>query len=365
MNNNMKLLYITFIDFGKAISGSSVRPQKMYAAFGALGCDILLLEGQQNDRSRRRKNVKAVLKKLKSFRPDICYIEPPSGPFFNSIDHELLRRLKKMHVPMGLFYRDMYWKFGLQKGNGLISRIKASLVSCMQRRDWRRFSKTLNIIYFPTEEMAKILPCSCAVKALPPGCFEAAVRYPTNEVPTGIYVGGVAELYGTEKLLRAAEQVNAQHVKFRLKLVCRETEWNRFVEQNNFHPDDRWLEVLHISGDDQLSDQYGKSDFALCPQQVTEYNHITISVKFMEYISYGKPIIVTACRPLKSYVEQYGIGIVAEDTTEDFARALERMAEDPVGRGEMAQRCLLARSQNLWIDRAQTVIKDLSAINEG
>ena len=209
------------------------------------------------------------------------------------------------------------------------------------------------------------MPCSCAVKALPPGCFEAAVRYPMNEVPTGIYVGGVAELYGTEKLLRAAEQVNAQRVKFRLKLVCRETEWNRFVEQNNFHPDDRWLEVLHISGDDQLSDQYGKSDFALCPQQVTEYNHITISVKFMEYISYGKPIIVTACRPLKSYVEQYGIGIVAEDTTEDFARALERMAEDPVGRGEMAQRCLLARSQNLWIDRAQTVIKDLSAINEG
>ena len=40
----MKLLYITYIDFGDFRSGSSVRPQMMYRAFKELGCEIKLLQ---------------------------------------------------------------------------------------------------------------------------------------------------------------------------------------------------------------------------------------------------------------------------------------------------------------------------------
>lgn len=108
---SLKVLYITFTDFGELSSGSSVRPFRMYNAFVNLGLDVKLLEGQQNRRKERRLKVKKIIDWLDDNNPDICYVEPPSGPFFNQIDLKLLKKVHNMGIPIGLFYRDFYWKF--------------------------------------------------------------------------------------------------------------------------------------------------------------------------------------------------------------------------------------------------------------
>lgn len=363
----MNLLYITFIDFNNNTSGSSVRPQKMYAAFQELGIKTKLLQGQQNRRGQRRENVREILGWLKNNRPDICYIEPPSGPFFNRIDLVLLKKLKKLNVPTGLFYRDMYWKFGLgNQDKGFIARIKDIAVKMMHQRDWKVFMKTLSILYFPTESMSRMLPVRIPAKPLPPGCFNAAGPFPAppQETPTAIYIGGLAELYGAMKMLRAAELIHSQGISFRLKLICREAEWKRFAGEHGFADPPEWLEVLHISGDEALSGQYAKADFALCPHEVNAYNNITISVKLMEYLSYLKPVVVTETIPMKTFVSEHKIGIVTGDSAESFAEGMKKLIQDGGLRREYADNCVRAREANLWIRRAQDVIGDLTSMQE-
>ncbi|MDD2361550.1 MAG: glycosyltransferase [Oscillospiraceae bacterium] len=363
----MTLLYITFIDFNNSTSGSGVRPQKMYAAFNELGLEIKLLQGQQNRRAERRIKVGDILGWLDDNRPDICYIEPPSGPFFNSIDHKLLKKLKAMNIPIGLFYRDMYWKFGLgSPEKGLGARIKGLIIKMMHKRDWRIFMKTLSIIYFTTLSMADMLPVSIPAKALPPGCFNAASprKSDTVQVPTGIYIGGLAELYGAIKMLKAAELIHAKGVNFNLKLICREAEWKHFAQENKLTTLPDWLEVLHISGDDALSEQYAQADFALCPHEVNSYNNITISVKIMEYLSYLKPVVVTETIPMKTFVTQNDIGIVTKDSVEAFADGMLKMIQNDSLRDGYAKNCLTARQANLWIKRAQSVVDDLISFRE-
>ena len=94
----MTILYITFIDFGEFKSGSSVRPQKMYDAFRQLGHEVKLLEGQQNRRAERKQKTAEILSWLDSHTPDICYVEPPAGPFFNAIDLKLLKKVRLLEV---------------------------------------------------------------------------------------------------------------------------------------------------------------------------------------------------------------------------------------------------------------------------
>ncbi|NLZ27539.1 MAG: glycosyltransferase, partial [Firmicutes bacterium] len=359
------LLYITFIDFNAAgSSGSSVRPQKMYEAFGQLGIQVKMLQGQQNRRQQRKKRVHEIINWLDTNRPDLCYVEPPSGPFFNYIDHVLLRKLHRMKVPIGLFYRDMFWKFGLgDETPGVRARLKKIIVAWMHRFDWWLFMKHLSILYFPTQAITELKSSQIPVKVLPPGCYRGGdeeAPYTNNNVPVGIYVGGTSEIYGLSKLLRAAWLLYDQGVKFRLKLICRKPEWDEFVKINGLSPLPSWLEILHISGDQALSVHYTEADFALCPHRTGGYGDVTFSVKIMEYLSYLKPVVVTATKPMKNLVENYHIGIVTKDTEEDFAHGMRRMIEDIPLRDEFRKNCIRAREENLWIFRAQTVLEDLT-----
>ena len=57
-----KILYITYIDFGKMTSGSAVRPQRMYQAFREIGAEVTLLSGSQelSNKEERKKNVEQI-----------------------------------------------------------------------------------------------------------------------------------------------------------------------------------------------------------------------------------------------------------------------------------------------------------------
>ena len=139
----MTILYITFIDFGEFKSGSSVRPQKMYDAFRQLGHEVKLLEGQQNRRAERKQKTAEILSWLDSHTPDICYVEPPAGPFFNAIDLKLLKKVHGMGVPIALFYRDAYWKFAKWWG---VKGPKKWLLTHMHKRDLKVFEKTCDVV---------------------------------------------------------------------------------------------------------------------------------------------------------------------------------------------------------------------------
>lgn len=355
--NMMKLLYITFIDFGERSSGSGVRPHRMYEAFKAEGCDITLLECRQNRRRLRRQRVREVLGALSSgYLPEACYIEPPSGPFFNRIDLRLLKRLHRLGVPIGLFYRDAYWRFADWWG---VTGLKRRMLVHMHRRDIRVFRRCCDMIYFPSESMRLLFHKDFGKSALlPPGCVEP---HPTHDRLFGraIYVGNVSDHYGTHLLLEAFERLNADGAFRPLRLVCRQREWEAFDSPLKTRP---WLETLHASGDDALAPLYAESDVGILSLKRDIYMDFAMPVKLFEYLGYGLPVIATHCNEVAGFVRRYNCGLVCKDNAMDLAQSVERFYQSPREQEDLRAGAANAARDNLWTMRAKTVLRDLSQI---
>lgn len=366
---NVDLLYITFIDLQEtASSGSSVRPKKMLEAFQTLGLSIKVLDGKNNDVLLRRKRVKEVLKWLKSNRPRMCYIEPPSGPFFCSADLRLLKVLHKKKVPIGLFYRDAYWMFpefkAAVKGKGAIKSLKNCIIKYMQKRDLKVIQSTCAHVFFPSETMAAYFDMENK-SALPPGCDENIIskaqkmtKPQLGEVINYLYVGGATLDYGTGILLEAFDKINREGHQANLILVCPKEQWENF-DKGRHTGMESWLYVHHASGDAQLEQIYKDADVALVPRICTEYNDFAVPVKLFEYWSYQKPVIVTKCREMKKLVETYEAGWVIDDNAESLSSILLQLEQNRDEIIRVREKVREASEKNTWVKRADTIIEVL------
>jgi glycosyltransferase involved in cell wall biosynthesis len=343
-----KLLFISFIDFGDMTSGSSVRPQRMYEAFRELGYEISLLSGLQNRKRERLKNVHAKYRELKkNGLPDFCYVEPPSGPFFNFCDHLMLIWLKRCGVPIGLFYRDAYWKFA---DWWPVSGLKRFFLILMHRFDLFVIKRTCKIVFYPTQSMAALFEMPCKDVLPPAGADFVAPEHALYH--RALYVGGVSKNYGTDLLLKAFEIVNEREKKnIMLTVVCRASEQSDFFTGYVGRP---WLELAHASGDEQLGPIYACSDITIYPSRRDFYMDFCMPVKLFEYLSRALPVVCTGCKEAAAFVDANGIGLVAEDNPESIAEKVIQLYETPELIGEIRGRCIKAlRGGNQWVHRAQ------------
>ena len=136
--NAVKVLYLTYVDLASpAKSGSALRPQKMLEALREISGELRVVDGKQNDYHARKNACAKVRTWLRDWTPDLCYIEPPSGPLFFECDRALLRLIHRKRIPIGIFYRDAYWRFPEAVGSsekGLKSALKRRLIVFMQKR---------------------------------------------------------------------------------------------------------------------------------------------------------------------------------------------------------------------------------------
>ena len=198
----MLILYITYIDFGVTTSGSSVRPQKMYKAFIDEGHQVKLLSGGQGNLRTRYTRIDAVAeitRWLDGNRPDLCYIESPVYPIMWAADRKLIRRVHRMGVPIGYFYRDFYWKFPelYPRRKDLTGALKERFLDLQQNRT-DALLRCADIVYFPSREAGEFFPFRDK-RALPPAGENGNPIGP-GEANTSIYVGGLSGDYGGEAL---------------------------------------------------------------------------------------------------------------------------------------------------------------------
>lgn len=354
----MKILYITFIDFGPAKSGSSLRPQRMYDAFLELGHEVLLLSGQQNRRKERKARVKEILKQLQSFSPDICYIEPPSGPFFCRIDLKLLRKVSEMGFPVGLFYRDAYWKFASWYR---LPFPKKQVLTYLHKRDLKAFQRYCDILYFPSDSMSALFSHKNK-RTLPPA---APCREPVSKngfLHNVIYVGGVSERYGTHILLEAMRMVNEERKQdITLTLVCDE----KAIRQ--LYPDVDRLPYVHIvsaQGDEALAPLYAAADFGIYSGVRDLYMDFAVPVKLFEYMGFSLPVVSTNPTEAARLIETTASGLVCEDDSPALAQAILEMYQDESRFLIFQQNAIAAARENSWISRAGQIIKELSQIRD-
>lgn len=350
--NNIRVLYITFVDFSEQKSGSAVRPKKIYDAFNSIGVKVKLLEGQQNKIKLRWQRVWKYFKDIRNEKYDLCYVEPPSGVVFNICDHLLLLYISKIKkIPTGVFYRDAFWKlYKHYNRKGL----KAKILILMHKFDWIIFKLVSKVMYFPSESFAEHFECKNKV-ILMPGAEKINGLLP-GEDNTFIYVGGIEGGYGADLLLSSFKKAYEINKSIRLNLVCRNE--NDIVSK---YKNEEWLN-LHIgkSGKDELKEIYDKSKYAIITLLKGDYMDLAVPIKIFEYISYEKPILSTDCKEISKIITKYNIGKISKEY-KDLSKDIIDMVTDEKSyikyKENIKNRVL---QEELWIDRVLTVINTLS-----
>ena len=356
------VLYISYVDFEKAVSGSAVRPGKMYRAFLEEGHEVKLLAGSQERRCReqRRAAVAEISAWLDTNCPDLCYIESPVQPILWGFDRRLIRKIHKKGVPIGYFYRDFYWMFPeLYPRRKTVSGMAKDAWLMLLQRLTDRLLKKADIVYFPSEAATAFFSFR-DMRPLPPA-GEIVPITGGREENTCIYVGGISLDYGGAELLRAFQLLNGQNDRYRLILCCREKELHSVPEELLSAP---WLEIHHTSGAG-LEPLYARACVAAFPVQKNAYTDISVNIKLFEYLSHGLPVASTDVKAIAALVEEYGVGRVSGDTPEEMAENLRGMMEDREQLrvwGDNALKC--TREQGLWIHRVRTVVSDLRGIRK-
>lgn len=357
-----KLLYITYVNLdGVPGTGSSVRPQKMRDALMSLDIEVKTFDGINNNVSRRKKTVSDINKLLKVWKPDACYIEPPSGPMFYYGDVALIKAIHKMKIPTSIFYRDAYWKYpeyGIEKKQSIKDRIKGLIIKRMQIHQWKVYRNNIDIIYFPSISMAREFDAPNK-DTLPPGGFvpDATEKISLSNPLQFIFVGGAAKNHGTFLTLKAFEEFNKNEIRSKLTYVCPKKQWEGLgINKGQYS---KWLTVIHTSGDSNLRPLYEKADIALLIAPRTFYRDFAVPIKIYEYMSYLKPIFVTNCTETARVVEENNVGWVVNDNVDDVIKKLDELYNNQDEILKIMNNMKEARSKNLWKSRARKVVEDL------
>ena len=345
------IMFVTY-DFSDQSSGSRVRPMKMYHAFKKLGYDVFLLSGDKQEKENDFQRLKKTNERF-----DFCYIEPSSYPMQPIIDYKIISYIKKRNIPIGIFYRDAYWKF---YNKFLIKGFKNLELKIRYQIDLQFFKWVSSIMFFPSDEMANYFTFKQPKFSLPPAADIKNITLKGEEIgtiPTAIYVGGISKRYGTDMLLNTFNRINKERIRIKLILVCRNREYTENAKFFSGIEREGWLEIKHVQGE-LLESEYTDADFGIIPIEKDEYNDFAVPVKLFEYLSYGLPILSTNCTVLEKYISTYNLGIVEEDNEISFAKGIEYMISNyDQYRADVIS---FVNTEGLWDHRAEKVIKLLS-----
>lgn len=194
MNSRMIFHYAKPI-IGDGSSGTSVRPGMMLAAFRSLGFEVDVIGGF---RQEREKAISCVINNvLNDEIYSFAYAESLTTPTLivergnsrsdihsrirfakwalqggSGMDFMFFRWLRTYSIPVGLFYRDVHWRFEHYRISS--NRLKQALHSYLFKVEWRNYQKSIDHLFVPTLEMQEILPSSWdkkKISSLPPGCI--------------------------------------------------------------------------------------------------------------------------------------------------------------------------------------------------
>ncbi len=349
----------------KLASASQIRPKKMKEAFEHIGYDVDVVWGTAKERAKAISKIKKNIRNGVNY--EFAYSESSTMPTLLTETHHLPSHplldfsffafLKKHGIKIGLFYRDMYWKFPPYKE--AVRGLKYYGALGMYRYDLYQYNRLLTKFYLPTPYAKKYLRNDIKDELtdhLPPGCEKRIIRKANIKKGDSLnllYVGGLGNQYKIHKVFEAVKDRN----EFMLIVCCREAEWEKqkkeyvpFLSEN--------ISIVHKK-EKELTKLYEKADICLNIFEPTVYRNMAMPYKTFEYLSYGKPAISLMGTAFGKFTEKNDIGWQIEYTTEAFCELLNTIFQNPEQLEEKKQRCMEKIADNTWEKRAEKVAKDL------
>jgi|SRR5690606_22421212 len=312
-------------------SGSGVRPKLIVDAFREYGekkqIEVILISGNSSERQERIEDYK---NKYNAENALFCYMENSTVPFWLTekdhmprkpfMDAAFWKYLKQANVPIGCFYRDVYWQFDDMYVPPKNIKMLTPIMRSIYQRELKVYSKYVDILYLPSLEMNEYVGWKGTFDELPPGMqqLDKEKATPTSP-PKAVFVGGISDQIGIIMMLEAFKSLNEEDT-YLLELVCREEEYRQYPEMHKYNEYD-WLTISHKSGR-ELDEVYQNAAIALIPRERNEYHDFSVPVKMFEYLSNGLPIVATDCKAHARILEKDGLGIVTEVDAKKFAEGV-------------------------------------------
>lgn len=346
-------------------TGSALRPYMMLNAFKNIGYEVDAVIGYGQSRKQQIKRIKNNIKN--GIKYDFIYSESltiptllseknhiPKYPF---LDFSFFRFCKKNGIGIGLFYRDMYWKFPIYKNS--VSFWKKAITVPLYKYDLIKYKKLVDRMYVPTKEIQRYAFENEPLYELPPGSVfvEEILKYrqmkEEGERLQIIYVGGMNALYDLTGLYKAVQEIESVE----LTICTTVREFELFKERLHDVKCDR-IHIIHKTSK-ELASFYKRADIAALYFNNNVYRDIAMPIKMFEYIGYGLPIIANSRTVAANFIEKEDIGWIVDYDHENIKKLLLKLSKNKDSIKHKTERVISIVKENTWESRALKVSEDL------
>lgn len=339
--------------------GSALRPNRMLQAFRDIGYEVDTVVGYSAQRKEQIRRIKQNIKNGVSY--DFVYSESVNDPTLLSdadhiprhpfLDFRFLKFCRKQGIPVGLFYRDVYWKFPIFRDSA--SLLKRMILKPMFAYDLFQYRKSLDLMFLPTMRMQQYAFPGFPSHPLPPGgvlrpeSYEKKRSFPRNFGTLRIfYVGSLSSLYDNRLLFQAVQETPGVY----LTVCTHQKQWASVRSSYEAYLCDR-IEIVHKSGP-ALQEYYEAADVAAYCLNHNEYLDMAMPIKVFEAISYGTPLLATSIFSIAEMIQREDIGWVAETSVAGIRQILEQLLAHPEQIRQKTENTILAAQRNTWQCRA-------------
>ena len=352
-------------------SGSSKRPVKMIQAFRNCGYEVDCVVGYGVERKKKIEEIKKQI--LEGQKYDFLYSESSTMPTlltekdhiprYPFLDFGFLKLCHRHGIKIGLFYRDIQWKFSIYTDN--VSWYKKIISIPLYCYDLIEYKKYVDILYLPTSKMAEYLNCdklANKARVLMPGAEfgtgldEVEKNLDFKKRPISIlYVGGVDRIYDLKEFFCTVQKMEQEVYAV---VCCRQEEWEE--AQKKYAPYlGKNVKIIHESGK-RLLPYYQKADLCCAFAGKGEYMSMAMPVKIFEYLGNLIPILATSGTVSGDFVKKEDIGWSIEYNEQALEQCLRKIISNPEILRQKRENQKKILKFHTWEARARQVIQDLT-----
>jgi glycosyltransferase involved in cell wall biosynthesis len=345
------------------INTPDIRVVKMLHAFKKIGYNVEVISGYGKERKKKIVELKERIRN--GMKLDFVYSEASTYPTLLTESHHLpinpfldfhfFQFCKKYRIPVGIFYRDIFWRFKEIKRFNYAKHLYSKIFHIY---DLMMYKKLINYIFLPNENMIEYIKY---LKKIPYAnlysgteIHNITLKYDNNF----LYVGGINPNthYNISLLLKSFYKTDNI-----LYICCREYEWLKFKEYYAKFLSKN-IKIVHYNNN-QMYDLYKQVSYLMIFNPSSLYRKIATPFKLFEYISFEKPIISSSGTFVSEFVKNNDIGYVVDydanklnkflnnlPTLEEYIRIVENLKK--------------VKFDNTWEKRAEKVAKTLTGITD-
>lgn len=258
---------------------------------------------------------------------------------------------------MGLFYRDVYWRFpGFADRQ---SRLRRMAARAAFRFDLLWYREVVDVLYLPSLPMLEHVPISSKVlaKALPPGTVIRATAVPASDGPLEVlYVGGMGGMYNVGRFVEALGGV----MNLRLTLCTRAQEWEA-VKEEYLPIMGENTRVVHQSGA-ELVETMKRTHLATVCVEPNLYRSFAAPVKLFDGVGMGIPVVASNGTHAANLVDEFNLGWRVNYEVEAIRNLFAHLASNRHEVSAMHEQVSATRDDHTWEARARQVVRDLRGL---